>query len=72
MSYALNLGWGGPIGDDIGFWGGPVKGYTVNSVWGSYEFRFQGLGLASKLLVSQGAWNPKKAFCKGLGRTHQS
>ena len=22
MSYGLNLGWGGPIGDYIGFWGG--------------------------------------------------
>ena len=27
MSYGLNLGWGGPIGDYIGFWGGPIKGY---------------------------------------------
>ena len=22
MSYGLNLGWGGPIGDYVGFWGG--------------------------------------------------
>ena len=21
MSYGLNLGWGGPMGDEIGFWG---------------------------------------------------
>ena len=26
MSYRLNLGWGGPIGNYIGFWGGPIKG----------------------------------------------
>ena len=32
MSYGLNLGWGGPIGDYKGFWGGPIKGYTTNLV----------------------------------------
>ena len=36
MSCALNLGWGGPIGDYIGFWGGTSKGYTTNLVQGSY------------------------------------
>ena len=30
MSYGLNLGWGGPIGDYIGFWKGPIKGCTTN------------------------------------------
>ena len=30
MSYGLNLGWAGPIGDYIGFWGGPIKGYIKN------------------------------------------
>ena len=37
MSYGLNLGWGGPIGDYIGFWGGPIKEYTTNLVQGSHE-----------------------------------
>ena len=37
MSYGLNLGWGGIIGDYIRFWGGPIKGYTTNLVQGSYE-----------------------------------
>ena len=41
MSYGLNLGWGGPIGDYIEFWGGPIKGDTTNLVQGSY--RVQGL-----------------------------
>ena len=36
MSYGLNLGWGGPIGDYVGFWGRPIKGYTTNLVQGSY------------------------------------
>ena len=27
---------GGPIGDYIGFWGGPIKGYTTNLGQGSY------------------------------------
>ena len=36
MSYGLNLGWGGPIGDYIGFWGGPIKRYTTKLVQGSY------------------------------------
>ena len=35
MSYGLNFGRGGPIGDYIGFWGGPSKGYTTNLVQGS-------------------------------------
>ena len=30
MSCELNLGWGGPVGDYIGFWGGgPIKGSTT-------------------------------------------
>ena len=29
MSYGLNLGWGGPRKGTIGFWGGPIKGYTT-------------------------------------------
>ena len=29
MSYGRKLGWEGPIGNYIGFWG-PVKGYTTN------------------------------------------
>ena len=36
MSYGLNLGWGGPIGDYIAFWGGPMKVYATNLVPGSY------------------------------------
>ena len=28
MIYGLNSGWGGPIGDYIGFSGGSIKGYT--------------------------------------------
>ena len=31
MSYGLNLGWGGPIGDYIGFWGDYV------GLWGAYS-----------------------------------
>ena len=27
MSYGLNLGWGGPLGDYTGFWEGPIEGY---------------------------------------------
>ena len=26
VSYGPNLGWGVPIGDYIGFWGGPING----------------------------------------------
>ena len=26
MSHGLDLGWGGPIGEYIGFWWGPTKG----------------------------------------------
>ena len=37
MSYGLNLGWGGPIMEYIGFWGGPTRGYTTNLVQGSYK-----------------------------------
>ena len=29
MIYGLNLGWGGPIGDYIGFWGYLFEGYIV-------------------------------------------
>ena len=30
MSYGLNLGWGRPTGDYIGFFGGgPIEGYTT-------------------------------------------
>ena len=36
MSYGLNLGWGGPIGDYIGFRGGPIKGCTTNFIQVSY------------------------------------
>ena len=35
VSYGLNLGWGAPGGDSIGFWGGPIKRYTANLVQGS-------------------------------------
>ena len=35
VSYGINLGWGGPTGDYIGFWAGPSKGYTTNLVQGS-------------------------------------
>ena len=43
--WAENLGWGGPIGDYRGFWGGPVKGYAANLVHGSHRgFAVQGLG----------------------------
>ena len=35
MSYGLNLGWGGPIGNYIGFWGGPIEGCTTSLVQGS-------------------------------------
>ena len=35
VSYGLNLGWGGCIGDYIGFYGGPIKGYAANLVQGS-------------------------------------
>ena len=37
MSYELDLGWGGSIGDYVGFWGGAIKGYTTNLVQGSYK-----------------------------------
>ena len=37
MRYGQNLGWGGPIGEYIGFWGGPIKGNTTNLVQGSYR-----------------------------------
>ena len=45
MSYGLNFGWegpigfrlGGPIGQYMGFWGGPIKAYITNLVQGSYE-----------------------------------
>ena len=37
LSYGLNLGWGGPIRDYIGFWGGPMKGYSTNLVQGSFR-----------------------------------
>ena len=37
MSYGLNLCWEGPIGEHIGFWGGPIKGYTTNLVQGTNE-----------------------------------
>ena len=37
MSCGLNLGWGGPIGDCIGFWAGPTKGDTSNLVQGSHD-----------------------------------
>ena len=30
----LNLGWGEPIGDYVGFWGGPIKRYTTHLVQG--------------------------------------
>ena len=29
---------GRPLGDHIGFWGGPAKGYTTNLVHGSYGY----------------------------------
>ena len=38
MSYGRNLGWGGPIMEYIGFWGGPTRGYTTNLVQGSSCF----------------------------------
>ena len=28
---------GGPVGEYIGFWGGPIKGYVTILVQGSYE-----------------------------------
>ena len=34
MSYGLNLGWWGSIGDDIGFGGAPIKGYIASLVQG--------------------------------------
>ena len=37
LGYGLNLGWRGPIIDYIGFWRGPMKGYTTNLVQGSYS-----------------------------------
>ena len=43
MSYGLNLGWGGPIGDYIGFWGGPIQGHTTNFVQSSYKGLYRGL-----------------------------
>ena len=36
MSYGFNVGGGGPIGDHIGFWGGPILGYTTNLVQGPH------------------------------------
>ena len=44
VSSGLNLGWGGPIGDNIGLWGGPVKGYTTNVVQGSLALSNSGCG----------------------------
>ena len=38
MRYGLNLGWGGPIGDYIGFWGRPSKGNTTHLVQGLHTF----------------------------------
>ena len=35
MSYGL--GWGGPIGDYIRFWGGPINGVTTNLVQSSHD-----------------------------------
>ena len=37
MSYGLDLGWGGPIGDYVVFWGRPIEGSTTNIVQGSYN-----------------------------------
>ena len=34
MSYGLNSGWGGLIGDYRGFGGGPIKEYTTHLVPG--------------------------------------
>ena len=44
MSYGLNLGWEGPIGDYIGFGGDLLRdiGYPTSLVQGSY--RVQGVG----------------------------
>ena len=41
MSYGLNSGWGEPIGDYIGFWGGPITGYTTNLVQGSHNLQVE-------------------------------
>ena len=43
MSYGLNLGWGGPIGDYIGFWWGPIKGIYHKFSLGSYQGVMSGL-----------------------------
>ena len=58
MGYGLNLGWGGPMVDYIGFWAGPIKGCITNLVQGSY--RGGELGLDQSLVLTQiiyeGGW----------------
>ena len=41
--YGLNFGWGGPIGDYIGCWCGPIKGNTISLVQGSYRAARNGM-----------------------------
>ena len=57
LSYGLNLGWGGPIGEYIRFWWGPIKGYTTYSV-------IEVMGLPQRFFFS--AWYVNLLSQKGL------
>ena len=37
MRNGLKLGWGGLVGEYVGFLGGPIEEYTRTSVQGSYR-----------------------------------
>ena len=57
MSYRLNLGWGGPIGDYIcRVLGASIQGFTTNLVQGSiwYNGLVEGIGPLFDLLLGWG------------------
>ena len=52
VSYGLNSGWEGLVGDYIGFWGEPMKGYATTLVQGSCPKMFLcGLLTARRIIL---------------------
>ena len=69
MSYGLKLGWGGLIGDYIGFWGGPIQGYATNLVQGSHgSIMFHNIFAVEVVQACKSCWIlPTLLVARGAG-----
>ena len=68
MSYGLNLDWGRPILDYIGFSGRPIEGYATNLVRGSCEHHLHVACIGDLISAGESCTNKRKFL--ETGGTH--